>query len=106
MKKILFLFVLSVFLHGCKSTEDWSENAVVRPADENPEISYAPGLEPESGDCRTPLIDANDGTELTMVRSYNGMGDYEVPTGKYGLKSGELLRIECETGEVIGIVRM
>lgn len=44
-------------------------------------------------------------TTSTFVRSGTALGDYEVPEGRYGVQQGELLRIECNTGEVVGIVR-
>ena len=54
--------------------------------------------------CRNPLLDPSTGTALTLVRSADGMGDYSVPKGLYGLKSNELLRVECATGVPIGVV--
>ncbi|HWA17170.1 MAG TPA: hypothetical protein VG817_12095 [Gemmatimonadales bacterium] len=58
---------------------------------------------PGSG-CLSPLHDPRDGTKLILYRSYEGIGDYEVPDGKYGVGRRELLRIDCNTGEVRGIV--
>ena len=57
--------------------------------------------------CNSPLTDPRDGTQLIMQASYGeeGVGDYVVPSGKYGVKSGELLRVNCATGEVVGIVK-
>lgn len=55
--------------------------------------------------CRTPLQDPNDGTRLTLDRSSAGQGDYVVPEGRYGVRPGELLRVECATGKALGIVR-
>jgi hypothetical protein len=63
---------------------------------------------PESG-CRMAVYDPRDRTELRLARStqfgttYHG--DYEVPAGRYGVQRNELLRLDCATGEVIGIVR-
>lgn len=54
--------------------------------------------------CRNPMLDPRDGQRLTLVRSLGGEGDYRVPTGMYGVGVGELLRIECNTGRVVGIV--
>lgn len=62
--------------------------------------------EPEPGSgCRNPMVDPRDGTRLLLVRSAEGRGDYEVPAGRYGVGKQELLRLECETGRVLGIVR-
>ncbi|HSI69047.1 MAG TPA: hypothetical protein VK941_02360, partial [Gillisia sp.] len=56
--------------------------------------------------CLNPIIDPVDGTELILVQSTGeGFGDYRVQGGKYGVNKGELLRINCQTGTVVGIVR-
>jgi hypothetical protein len=55
--------------------------------------------------CRSPLMDPADGTRLVLVRSArDGRGDYEVPPGHYGVGPNELLRINCRTDGIIGIV--
>jgi hypothetical protein len=59
---------------------------------------------PGSG-CLSPLHDPRDGTRVIMRRSEPRTGDYEVPEGKYGVGPGELLRIDCNSGEALGIVR-
>jgi hypothetical protein len=53
--------------------------------------------------CRSPLQDP-DGTRLTLERSAPGQGDYLVEGGRYGVREGELLRVECATGKPVGIV--
>lgn len=56
--------------------------------------------------CRSPLVDPRDQTVLRMVRSgSDGIGDYEVPEGRYGVGRGEVLRVNCNTGEVLGVAR-
>lgn len=55
--------------------------------------------------CNNPMLDPRDQTRLTLVRSAGGQGDYEVPQGRYGVGSGELLRLECGSGRVIGVVK-
>jgi len=55
--------------------------------------------------CRSPLTDGRDGTEIRMQRAAGGVADYAVPAGRYGVNEGELLRVRCETGEPLGIVR-
>ena len=63
-------------------------------------------VEPTAGDaCRNPMIDPRDGAYLILVRSAGGHGDYQVPVARYGVRKGELLRIECGTGLVVGIVK-
>lgn len=103
MKKITTLILL-LFLVGCKSSDTWSDSAVYRTLDRDPVISYPIGLEPSGDLCDSPLIDTSDGSRLILMRHSNGLGDYQVQQGKYGLRSGELLRINCKTKEIIGIV--
>ena len=55
--------------------------------------------------CRAQLVDPRNGTSIRLVRSQRGeRGDYESPGGGYGLKSHELLRIDCRTNRTVGIV--
>jgi hypothetical protein len=55
--------------------------------------------------CRSPLLDPNDGVKVVLIRTDKGSrGDYEVPSGRYGIGPNDLLRINCKTGGVIGIV--
>ena len=60
------------------------------------------------GACRNPMVDPRDGTRLRLVQSRRDgddqIGDYEPPEGRYGVRPGELLRLNCGTGEAIGIV--
>ena len=86
--------------------------AVIRPAEAAPTR-----FEPELAElrlpadtiagrgCQSPLVDPRDGTAITFLRSTIEVGDYDVPSGRYGVGPGELLRVECNTGRVIGIVR-
>lgn len=61
--------------------------------------------EPREGEgCRNPLVDPRDGTMLALQRSAAGRGDYRVESGKYGLTSQQLLRVDCATGKAAGIV--
>jgi hypothetical protein len=62
--------------------------------------------EPVQGEsCQNPMIDPRDGAFLILIRSAHGHGDYQVPVARYGVRKGELLRIECGTGLVVGIVK-
>ncbi len=55
--------------------------------------------------CRNLLVDPRDGTQLRLVRSRGSdRGDYRAPGGRYGLKAGELLRVDCRTDRTIGLV--
>jgi len=55
--------------------------------------------------CRSPMVDPRDGTRLTLVRSIEGVGDYEVAHWLYGVEPGEVLRIDCATGRAIGVFK-
>lgn len=106
------LVVLSV---ACASSPSGDASSVV--ADREPEgapTAFAP-VRPElriagadtlaGAGCLNPLVDPRDGGRLRLVRSRPAYGDYEVPAGRYGLRDGELLRLECNTGRVLGIAR-
>lgn len=54
--------------------------------------------------CRSPLYDPRDSTLIRLTRSASGRGDYEAAAGRYGVRAGELLRIDCRTGASLGIV--
>jgi hypothetical protein len=71
-----------------------SEWARVAPADTLP-----------GGACLSPMRDPRDGTELRMLRSHATRADYEVAPGRYGVGEHELLRLDCNTGQPLGIVR-
>jgi hypothetical protein len=55
--------------------------------------------------CLSPMADPVTGVRITLVRSESGLGDYQAPSGSYGIKDGQLIRLECNTGHVIGLVR-
>jgi len=62
--------------------------------------------------CRVHLADPAFGSHLTLVRSTDRggspakyWGDYAVnPAGRYGVRENQLLRVDCRTGQAIGIV--
>ena len=55
--------------------------------------------------CRSPLVDTRNGTRLVLVRSEQGKrADYSVAPENYGVGPADLLRINCQSGAVIGIV--
>ena len=66
--------------------------------------------EPKAGDCRNPLIDARNSTVLNLMRSRDGIGDYQVLDAeyavvpRYGVDSRHYLRVDCATGKALGIV--
>ena len=54
--------------------------------------------------CLTPMHDPRNNTEIRMVRAANGLADYKVPDGRYGVGKHQLLRVDCNTGRPLGIV--
>jgi len=69
-----------------------------------PDGTGATGAAPAPS-CRNPITDPRDGTVLTLIRSAGGRGDYRPQPLRYGLREGELLRVDCATGRAVGIVR-
>lgn len=55
--------------------------------------------------CLSPLKDPQSGTTIILVRSENGIGDYLAPSGAFHIPDGKVLRLECSSGEVLGLVR-
>lgn len=103
---MLLFAVVVIALAGCASTT-FPSDADARPATGVPEQFGPPGLADReaSAACWNPMTDPRDGTAIRMARSSAGRGDYEVPPGRYGVREGELLRLDCTSGRVIGIVR-
>lgn len=81
-----------------------AEDTPVRFASEDLPAGTPPSETLPGSGCRNPLIDPRDGTRLVMLNSQRTVGDYQVPAGRYGVRPGEALRIECRTGHVVGIV--
>ena len=107
LTSVIGIIALS-FVAGCGSlnSSTVSESAILRPATGiSAPFEAAPGVSLD-GSCKSPLIDPVDGTEIRIERSFSsGMGEYSVPEGKYGVGKGELIRVNCNTGEVVGIVK-
>ena len=55
--------------------------------------------------CLSPMHDPRDNIEIKMVRAANGQADYTVPDGHYGVGQHQLLRLDCNTGRPLGIVK-
>lgn len=97
---------LIIFLFSCGPGKSAGDDDVVRSAKDVPDLFDPPaGLSWGDNNCKNPVIDPMDGTELILVQSRDGIGDYRVTGRKYGVSKGELLRINCNTGAVLGIVR-
>lgn len=109
--------VLLLVASGCAlSSSTYPVNGPARAASDAPDRfmvgTVAPDgelSEPRPGTgCRSPMVDPRDGTRIALVQSQGGpegeIGDYSVPAGRYGVGARELLRLDCATGRVIGIV--
>jgi hypothetical protein len=55
--------------------------------------------------CLSPMRDPRDDTEIRMVRSAHGKADYTVPKGRYGVGPHQLLRLDCNTGRPLRVVK-
>lgn len=99
----------ALLLLSCGTTTSTrSMTQVERQAIDVPDrFEAADGVIRTSNACVSPLIDPRDDTTIKLYTSFGEreVGDYSVPQGRYGVEENELLRINCRTGEVIGIVR-
>lgn len=105
------ILILSTAVFGCGSTRQAVDEELRAPLN-LPDyflvgsFTSSAVTEPGPGDeCRNPLVDPRDGTMLRLVRSTGGKGAYEVPDQKYGVRTGELLRIDCATGRGMVVVK-
>jgi hypothetical protein len=109
--------VALVALAGCASSRGLTTGPVVAEAKNLPDhfmvavTGVAQAEEPTpGGGCRNPMVDPRNRTTLNLMRSKNGMGDYQVLgqqyelDSTYGVDSRHLLRIDCATGKALGIV--
>ncbi|WP_372920228.1 hypothetical protein [Salegentibacter sp.] len=106
MERILLMAGLAFVMLSCGTGVSAVMGDIIRQAENTPN-AFIPeeGVVLETNSCKSPMVDPRDGTEIRFVRSEGGVGDYEVPGGKYGVGSKELLRLYCETGKVAGVVR-
>jgi hypothetical protein len=102
--------MIALALAACAHGARFPPDEVARPASDLPSrFEYdATDFSPDSlptGLCRSPMMDPRDHTKLVLVRIVRGQrADFEVPDGRYGVKAGELLRLNCRTSATIGIV--
>lgn len=102
--------VLLLLVAACASTSTFPLNAGALRAAQDLPVHFVTedGEAGVSDGCRSPLLDPRDQTRIRMLRSgavgSTHQGDYEVPEGRYGVGPGQLLRIECGTGQALGIV--
>lgn len=100
---ILLLFLLLV---GCGTTSNsFTSEEVIRNATDAPAYFESPAAVPGEKVCKSPMTDPRDGTKIIFQRAQWPVADFVVPSGKYGVRSSELLRVNCESGEVVGIVK-
>jgi hypothetical protein len=108
MKPKVLAFFACVTVASC-ATMDWPMTADPSGMRDTPASFQALGTRPSesagSSACLNPLEDPRDGSRITLVRSHGGFGDYAAPPSKYGLAAGELLRVNCRTGQPVGSVR-
>ena len=106
-----------VALAGCASSRGSMEGPIVAEAKSLPDhfmvavTGIAQKEEPQPGEgCRNPMVDPRNGTELNLMRSKDGIGDYQVLGeqyslgSRYGVDSRHYLRVDCATGKALGIV--
>ncbi|MGY5847654.1 hypothetical protein ACW6QP_09555 [Salegentibacter sp. HM20] len=106
MKISLVSLVLILMLAGCSATTSPLQNDIIRQAENVPQnFQTEAGVSFDANSCKSPLIDPRDNTQIKFVRAERGVADYEVPSGKYGVKNKELLRVYCADGKVAGIVK-
>jgi hypothetical protein len=55
--------------------------------------------------CLSPMVDPRSDERYLLVRSAEGLGDYRIPEGRYGAHQDDFLRLDCNTGEPLGLVR-
>lgn len=108
LKKIIFsLFIVNLLglAISCVSSNRSRSSEISKPENTPESFSPSPGITLDNQSCKNPMIDNRDGTEIILVSAARGLGNYRVPEGKYGVKKGEFLQLECSTGKVIGIVK-
>jgi hypothetical protein len=111
-RPVIGLIILAPWFTGCFIGMP-SSGVVLREAEDvpshfepkDPEARMMPADTIAGSGCLSPMVDPRDGTEVGFLRSREGYADYAVPGRLYGVRAGELLRLECNTGKVLGIVR-
>ena len=104
--------LLVLLMGACSAGPILPTDGEARPAADAPEqflVATSTGrasmeMNPDAP-CRSVMADPRDGMRIRLVRSAHDRGDYDVPTGRYGVNADELLRLECGTGRVVGIVQ-
>ncbi len=108
--------LLTLFLTACSNawwgsvSSNWDERG--RGAYDLPIrfVADTGAVAADSTGCVVLLYDPRDHHALRLTQSGKTdggtyRGDYQViPTGRYGVRGGELLRIDCGSGRAVGIV--
>lgn len=107
LNSLASVFMMLLLSCGSGNVQTRTMKPVLRAAVDAPErFEAVAGTTLSEQTCKSPLIDPRDGTEIKMQYSFKeGVADYLVPNGKYGVEPGEFLRVDCATGEIRGIVR-
>lgn len=106
MRRIFSLLITALVLSGCSSSSNsFTSEEVIRKAVDVPVSFQNPEMDEDNKVCRSPLTDPRTGEQITFLRASWPFADFEVPSGRYGVNSGELLRVNCKTGEAVGIVK-
>ena len=114
LRTVVFLLgtgVIASCAHTSAMSAERRDTLPVRPASDAParfeprsaSLRIAPVDTLAGPGCLSPMVDPRDGTEVRFVFS-TSYGEYEPPAGRYGARPGELLRLECNTGRVLGLV--
>ena len=103
MKRAIAIVAFACAL-SCSARHDAaSTTGALRAPVDPPENFTTP--DPSGAACRSPMTDPRDGTQLRLVWSSGGLGEYEVPAGRYGVRAGEVLRVDCASGKAVGIAK-
>ena len=111
---LLGAMLLGVSLTACSIGGSGNMGAVAAPAPVTAPTRFvpldaanliAPTDTTAGSGCLSPLRDPAKDIQIILIRSESGLGDYLAPSGSYGIPDGKLLRIDCNTGSVVGLVR-
>lgn len=103
MKSYFLIGLLS--LSSCSAVPSFMDRPIREAIDIPDHFVTKEGNNYDGHSCQSPLVDPRTSVEIILVESLEGMGDYRVPSGSYGVEANEMLRVDCKTGKVIGIVR-
>lgn len=113
-RALLGALLLGPAVAACSLGGSGSMSAVASPAPTTAPARFVPldaakllaPADTTAGDgCLSPLKDPAKNVQIILIRSESGLGDYIAPSGAYGIPDGRLLRIDCNTGSVVGLVR-